>query len=95
MDGWAEDVMNPRQCLLELWKMPRSVESFFVFLGVIRIRYDKKRNEETSRSVVPNQFSSIGSAALMPGHENVMMCTSNSSFSPLHSQGGSIAKAKS
>lgn len=42
MDGWVEDVMNSRQCLLELWKMPRSVESFFVFLGVIRIRDDEK-----------------------------------------------------
>lgn len=24
-DGWVEDVMNPRQCPLELWKLPRSV----------------------------------------------------------------------
>lgn len=33
MDGWVKDVMNPRQCLLELWKMPRSVESFSVVFG--------------------------------------------------------------
>lgn len=89
--------MNPRQCLLELWRMPRSVESFFVFLGVIRIRYDENRNEETSGLYFSSfLMRSIGAAdALMPGHENVVMCTSNSSFSPLHSQGGSIAKAKS
>lgn len=49
-DGWVEDVMNPRQCLLELWNMPRSIDSFFVFFLEVPwgFSYDEKRNGETT-----------------------------------------------